>query len=99
MSESVIAIGALKRKRGEIAGLIAEAQKRVAELRADLLHIDNALRIMGAPDDPALIPARKPRPRNRGYFSHGELSRRIYDALRAHETISAAEIADAALVD
>ena len=97
--ENPIAIAALKRKRAELAGLIAATEKRAAELRADLLHIDNALRIMNSPDDPALIPARKPRPRNRGYFVHGELSRRIYDALRTRETVSAAEIADIALAD
>jgi hypothetical protein len=99
MSDNQIAIGALTRKRGELAGLIAEAEKRVVELRADLLHIDNALRIMNAPGDPALIPARRPRPRNKGYFVHGELSRRIYDALRTRETVSAAEVAEIALAD
>lgn len=97
--ENPIAIGALKRKRAELAGLISVAEKRVAELRADLVHIDNALRIMNSPDDPALIPAREPRPRNKGYFVHGELSRRIYDALRTRETVSAAELADIALAD
>jgi hypothetical protein len=65
-NENVIAIGALKRKRAELAGLIVAAEKQVADLRADLVHIDNALRIMNSPDDPALIPARKPRQRNKG---------------------------------
>ena len=39
------------------------------------------------------------RPRNKGYFVHGELSRRIYDALRTRDTVSAAELADIALAD
>ena len=54
--EYPIAVAALTRKRGELAGLVAEAEKRVAELRADLVHIDNALRIMNAPIDPETIP-------------------------------------------
>lgn len=46
-----------------------------------------------------MIPARKPRPRNTGYFVHGELSRRIYEALRDRESVSAAELADIAMAD
>jgi hypothetical protein len=94
-----IAVGALARKRGEIAGVIADMEKRLAAHRADLVHIDNALRLMNSPIAGDAIPARKPRPRNTGYFVHGELSRRIYDALRTHETVSAAELADIALAD
>jgi uncharacterized coiled-coil protein SlyX len=94
-----IAVAALKRKRAEIAGVIAELEKQLAEHRADLVHIDNALRLLNARVDPASIPARKPRPRNTGYFVHGELSRRIYAALRERETVTAAEVADTAMAD
>jgi hypothetical protein len=94
-----VAIAALSRKRAEIAGLIADMEKRLAEHRADLVHIDNALRLMNSPISGDAIPARKPRPRNTGYFVHGELSRRIYEALRQQETVSGAELADIALVD
>jgi hypothetical protein len=63
------------------------------------VHIDNALRLMNSPIAGDAILARKPRPRNTGYFAHGELSRRIYAALRTRESISAAELADIALAD
>jgi hypothetical protein len=92
-----IAVAALQRKRAEIAGLIADMEKRLAEHRADLVHIDNALRLMNSPIPGDAVPARKPRPRNRGYFAHGELSRRIYETLRERETVSGAELADIAL--
>ena len=94
-----IAVAALQRKRAEIAGVIADLEKRIAEHRADLVHIDNALRLMDSPIPGDAIPARKPRPRNTGYFAHGELSRRIYEALRERESISGAELADLALAD
>lgn len=97
--EHPIAVAALQRKRGEIAGIIADMEKQLAAHRADLVHIDNALRLMNSPIPGDAIPARRPRPRNTGYFTHGELSRRIYDALRTRETVSAAELADLALVD
>lgn len=97
--ENPIAIAALSRKRAEIAGLIADMEKRLAEHRADLVHIDNALRLMNSPISGDAIPARRPRPRNKGYFVHGELSRRIFDALRTRETVSGAELADIALAD
>jgi hypothetical protein len=94
-----VAVAALTRKRAEIAGLIAETEKQLAAHRADLVHIDNALRLMNSPIPGEAIPARKRRARNAGYFTHGELSRRIYDALRTRERVSAAELADIAVAD
>jgi hypothetical protein len=94
-----VAVSALSRKRAEIAGIIADLEKQLAAHRGDLVHIDNALRLLNSPVAGDAIPARKPRPRNTGYFVHGELSRRIYDALRTRETVSAAELADIALVE
>jgi hypothetical protein len=35
----------------------------------------------------------------KGYFQHGELSRRIYESFRAQEWVSAAEIADKVMRD
>jgi hypothetical protein len=54
---------------------------------------------MNSPLPGDLIPARAPRPRNKGYFVHGELSKRIYEALRDRQVISAAQLADRALAD
>jgi hypothetical protein len=92
-----VAVAALSHKRAEIAGVIAELEKQLAAHRADLVHIDNALRLLNSPIPGDAIPARKPRPRNTGYFTHGELSRRIYEALRDRDTVSAAELADIAI--
>ena len=94
-----IAVAALQRKRAQIAGIIANLEKQLAARRADLVHIDNALRLMNSPIAGDAIPAKKPRPRNTGYFAHGELSRRIYAALRTRKTVSAAELADIVLAD
>jgi hypothetical protein len=95
-----IAVAALARKRSEIAGIIAELEKQLAAHRADLVHLDNALRLLNSPIPGEAIPARKPRPKNTGYFVHGELTRRIYEGLRDRpEGVSAAELADAALAD
>jgi hypothetical protein len=97
--EHPIAVAALQRKRGEIAGIIAEVEKQLAAHRADLVHIDNALRLLNSPIPGEAIPARKPRPQNTGYFVHGELTRRIYEGLRDRDGVSASELADTALRD
>jgi hypothetical protein len=94
-----IAVGALARKRGEIAGIIADLEKQLAAHRADLVHIDNAMRLLNSPLVGDAIPIRKPRRRNTGYFVHGELSRRVYEALRDREAVSGAELADVAMTD
>ena len=95
-----VAVAALSRKRAEIAGIIAELEKQLAEHRADLVHLDNALRLLNSPIVGESIRAIKPRPRNTGYFVHGELTRRIYEGLRdRRDGVTASELADKALAD
>ena len=97
--EHPIAVAALSRKRAEIAGMILDLEKQIVAHRADLLHIDNAMRLLNSPIPGEAIPAKRVRPRQQGYFVHGELSRRIFDVLRQHETVSAAELAEVAMRD
>lgn len=95
-----VAVAALLRKRAEIAGIIQDMEKRLAAHRADLVHIDNALRLLNSPIPGDAVPAKRPRPRNTGYFANGELTRRIYEGLRDRpDGVSAAELADKALAD
>ncbi|MBV9859574.1 MAG: hypothetical protein JO038_05670 [Alphaproteobacteria bacterium] len=94
-----VAVSALSRKRAEIAGIILDLEKQIVAHRADLLHIDNALRLLNAPVPGSAIPPKRVRPRQQGYFVHGELSRRIFDALRRNETVSAAELTETAMRD
>ena len=75
-------VAALVRKRAEIAGEIEAAEKRVARLRADLLHLDATLRLFDAEAEPLAIPPKRPW-RRTGWFRNGELPRRVLDTLRA----------------
>lgn len=94
-----VAVAALSRKRAEIAGIIAELEKKLVEHRNDLVHIDNALRLLNSPIPGEAIPARKPKAQNTGYFVTGELTKRIYEGLRDRDSVSAGELADIALRD
>jgi hypothetical protein len=52
------ALAAVREKRGEIVGIIAELERQIASHRSDLLHIDYTLRLL----DPGLrSPRRGPR--------------------------------------
>ncbi len=91
-------ISALKEKRAEIAGEIAELEKRTAQKRADLAHVNAVIRLY---DPRAAIEHVRPKAlahRNR-FFGNGELSRHCLDALREAEglAISADDIAIAAM--
>ena len=55
-----IATSALIRKRAELAGEVEALDARAAQLRADLVHLDAAIRIMCPDADPELIRPRKP---------------------------------------
>jgi hypothetical protein len=94
-----VAVNALVAKRAEIASEIAALQRRIEAYQDDLVHIDHTLRLF----DPTIsgwdIRAKRPKARMAGYFQHGELSRRIYEAFREQEWATAAEIADRAMRD
>ena len=75
-------VSALVRKRSELAGEIAAAEKRLVQLRADLSHVDAVLRLFDADAEPEAIRPKLPRRRTR-WFADGELPRRVLDVLRA----------------
>jgi hypothetical protein len=76
------AISKLIAKRAEIAGMIAELEEELNQCRADLTHIDGALRLLNADLDPATIPPRERRYKRTHYFARNELSRLCMDTLR-----------------
>jgi hypothetical protein len=64
-----------------------------------LVHLDAVLR-MFRPDFAAeALPVRHRRPTKSPYFAHGELTKRIYDAMRISDSVASAEIAAAAMRD
>ena len=90
-------LSALKAKRAEIAGLIDHHQQAINQARADLTHIDAALRIFGYADDPGAIPAKRSVTAN--LFGRGELQRTIFDLLRtAPDGTTCAALSEAIIV-
>ena len=76
------AISRLIAKRAEIAGMVAELEEELNQCRADLTHIDGALRLLRADLDPTTISPRERRYKRTHYFAHNELSRLCMDTLR-----------------
>jgi hypothetical protein len=87
-------VSALKDKRAEVSGAIADLERRIGQHRADLMHIDATLRLFAPEIDPGGIAPRKPVTRS-AYFADGELARRCMNALRmaGGSPISAEQIA------
>jgi hypothetical protein len=75
------AISRLIAKRMELARVVAELEKELDRHRADLAHIDGALRVLCAGLDPSLLRPRR-RYRRTQYFGHNELSRLCLNTLR-----------------
>jgi hypothetical protein len=87
------AISRLIAKRAEIAGMIAELEEELNQCRADLTHIDGALRLLNADLDPTAISPRQRRYKRTHYFAHNELSRLCMNMLReATEPLTSEEI-------
>ncbi len=68
-------------KRNELAGLIVQAEKRAKELRADLEHIEAAIRILRPGIELPKIVAKRVEYRPR-YFKRGQLTRLCLDFIR-----------------
>ena len=80
MAESHV-VSALIAKRSEVAGLIADLERKIAQQRADLVHVDAVLRLYAPELEPECIPSKAVRRRN-GWFKAGELVRMVLDTLR-----------------
>jgi hypothetical protein len=96
--EQPVAVNALRNKRAQIAGMIAMHEGEARQLRAELIHIDAVLRLFDPETDPEGLPISKAFPRRMAYFAKGEVSRRVYDALR-EGTTAANELAEAAMTE
>ncbi|MDQ2106437.1 hypothetical protein [Azospirillum isscasi] len=74
-------ISGLTAKRAEVSGVIADLEKRIAQHRADLVHIDAVLRLYAPEVEPESIAPKAVRKRN-DWFKPGELARIVLDVLR-----------------
>src|SRR5215208_6429569 len=85
-------VAALKDKRAELSGSIADLEKRIGQHRADLLHVDAVLRLFAPEFEPTTIPPRAVRQPN-SWFKPGELARLVLEVLRtAPAALSVREI-------
>jgi hypothetical protein len=67
-------VSGLIAKRRELAGIIDKLQRQLDQHRADLTHIDGALRVLATDLNPEKIRPKRAYRRNR-YFARNELSR------------------------
>ena len=87
-------IGALRKRRSEMAGIVRGLEQQLVEGRASLTHLDATMRLF----DPNLRPE-EIRPRRRrtcnAWFRPGECLRLIYDVLRdAREPVTTRDVAE-----
>jgi hypothetical protein len=92
------AISALARKRVEVAAEIVERERALDQLRADLAHLDGALRLLQPAYKPESIRPKRRHTKHERWFVMGELGRLCLDVLRdAAEPLPTLEIARAAM--
>jgi len=83
---------ALTKKRGTIVLEIEQLEKRIAELKAQLIHLDATLRIFRPDFAPEGLPVKHRRRTKSPYFEHGEVTERIFDMLHQRGIVSSAEV-------
>jgi hypothetical protein len=94
-----VTANALTKKRAEILFEIGELEKQIEQLQTELVHIDAVLRMFRPDFRAENLPVRHRRPTKSPYFRHGELTQRIYDALRTKGVIVSLDVAVAAMRD
>lgn len=93
-------ISGLKRKHAEILSIITGLEREIDQHRANLVHIDAALRLLVPDINLATIPVRQRPPKRSPYFARGEITRTCLEAFRDAEGdgwLSADEIAVGAM--
>lgn len=96
---TTIAANALVKKRAELLFEIGRHEREIERLQTELVHLDAVLRMFRPNFKAASLPVRHRRPTKSPYFRHGELTQRIFDALRQHGTVSSADVAGQAMRD
>jgi hypothetical protein len=94
-----VTASALVAKRADLLFEISELEKRIDQLRTELVHLDAVLRMFRPNFKAEGLPVRHRRPTKSPYFAHGELTKRIFDAMRTRGTVTSAEIATEAMQD
>jgi hypothetical protein len=74
-------IGALRKKRAELAGTLRQLEQQLARERSNLAHLDATMQLFDPEIRPKDIRPRLRRTHN-AWFHHGECLRLIYDELR-----------------
>src|ERR1700730_8927243 len=88
-------VSALRTKRAEISGYIADLERKINRQRAVLANVDATIRLFSPGINPDAIPPKRGYRRTR-YFAQNELSRLAQDTLRtASGPLTSAEIAAA----
>jgi hypothetical protein len=82
MSGDTFLVTGLKRKHAQILGIVADLERQIDQYRADLVHIDAALRMIVPDIDLEQIPVRHRPPKRSPYFARGEITRTCLEALR-----------------
>ena len=94
------ALHALKRKRAQIAGFIADHERKARDWRVALAHVDATLKLFDDELDPDTIKLKRPH-RKSQHYSGPDLARLCLDELRKADgmpltTVALADIAMAA---
>jgi hypothetical protein len=87
-------ISALSNKRAELAGIVSQLQRQLAQQQANLAHLDATMRLFDPDSRPNQIRPKQPRARST-WFRPGECLRLIYDELReAAQPMTTRQLAD-----
>jgi hypothetical protein len=96
---ATITLHALMAKRADILFEIGERERDAERLRIQVAHLDAVIRLFRPDFDAESAPIRLRRLTRSPYFKHGEMTQRIYDALRERAEIASVDVAILAMRD
>jgi hypothetical protein len=96
---ATVTVNALVAKRADILFEIGEHEGHAERLRTQVVHLDAVIRLFKPDFDAESAPIRLRRPAKSPYFKHGEMTQRIYNALRERGEITSVDVAVTAMQD
>lgn len=98
-NEQPVAVNALRNKRSRLAGEIEMHSREIDRLRSEIIHLDFVMRLFDPQTEPEDVPALQFRQRRTEWFARGEVTRRIYEAIRTEGSVLPRDLAKRAMAE
>ena len=98
-NDEPVTVNSLRNRRSRLAGEIEYHNREIDRLRSAIVHLDFVLQLYDPGTPPDDLPALHFRQRRTEWFARGEVTRRVFDAIRASGSVLPRDLAKVAMAE